>query len=70
MDLPAHEIFTRFEGSAADRAVIAEYAAKDTLLPLKLLSKLCVLENTFEMANAVFCPLSYVLQRGQQVRCA
>lgn len=67
-DLPAHEIFKRFEGTSADRAVIASYAAKDTVLPLQLLTKLCILENAFEMANATFCPLSYVLNRGQQIK--
>lgn len=40
LDLPAAEIFARFKGSAADRAVIAEYCAKDTELPLRLLAKL------------------------------
>jgi DNA polymerase delta subunit 1 len=68
VDLPAWQIFEKFEGTAADRAVIAEYAAKDTVLPLRLLAKLCILENTFEMANATFCPLSYVIQRGQQIK--
>ncbi len=52
LDLPAAEIFARFKGSAADRAEIARYAAKDTELPLRLADKLCVLENLFEMANA------------------
>lgn len=68
MDLPAWEIFEKFEGTSADRAVIAEYAAKDTVLPLHLLSKLCILENTFEMANATYCPVTYVIQRGQQIK--
>ena len=68
IDLPAWQIFDKFEGSAADRAVIAEYAAKDTLLPLQLLAKLCVYENLAEMANATHVPLDYVNRRGQQVR--
>jgi DNA polymerase delta subunit 1 len=52
LDLPAAEIFRCFRGSDADRARIASYAAKDTELPLRLTSKLCILENLFEMANA------------------
>lgn len=68
LDLPAWQIFDKFEGSSADRAVIAEYAAKDTVLPLQLMSKLCVFENLSEMANATYCPLNYVLQRGQQIK--
>lgn len=68
LDLPAGEIFDKFDGSPTDRAVIAEYAAKDTDLPLRILSKLCVFENLMEMANATFCPMNYVLQRGQQIK--
>ena len=68
LDLPAHEIFTKFDGSPDDRALIAAYAAKDTELPLRLLSKLCVFQNLMEMANATFVPLEYVLTRGQQIK--
>lgn len=52
MDLPAAEIFACFRGSSADRARIAEYASKDTVLPLQLVSKLSIMENLLEMANA------------------
>jgi DNA polymerase delta subunit 1 len=38
-DLPAMKIFEKFEGDAEDRAVIAKYAAQDTLLPLKARSQ-------------------------------
>ena len=68
VDLPAWEIFAKFEGDAADRALIAQYAAKDTVLPLRLLSKLCIFENLAEMSNATFCPAEYVLKRGQQIK--
>lgn len=68
VDLPAWEIFAKFEGSSADRAAIATYAAKDTVLPLQLLHKLCVFENIKEMANATFCPPEYVIKRGQQIK--
>ena len=68
VDLPAWQIFDKFEGTADDRALIARYAAKDVLLPLRLLGKLCIFENTLEMANATYCPPEYVIKRGQQVR--
>jgi DNA polymerase delta subunit 1 len=68
IDLPAHEIFSRYDGSSADRAVIAGYAAKDTVLPLQLLKKLCMFENILEMANATYCPADYIMNRGQQIR--
>jgi DNA polymerase delta subunit 1 len=68
VDLPAWQIFEKFDGSSQDRALIAEYAAKDTLLPMQLLSKLCIFENIAEMASATFVPMDYVLQRGQQIK--
>jgi DNA polymerase delta subunit 1 len=67
-DLPAMQIFERFEGDDTDRAVIAKYAAQDTLLPLKLLRKLAIFEDITEMANAVKIPVDMILYRGQQVR--
>lgn len=68
LDLPAHEIFRKFKGSAADRADIARYAVKDTELPLRLAEKMAILPDLFEMANAVKIPVAYVNNRGQQVR--
>ena len=67
LDLPAWQIFQKFKGSSADRRIIAEYAIKDTELPLQLLSKLSIFENLLEMSNAVSVPLEYLLKRGQQV---
>jgi DNA polymerase delta subunit 1 len=68
-DLPAMQIFERFEGNADDRAVIASYAAKDTTLPIDLLKKLAIFEDLTEMANAVKVPVEYINFRGQQIRC-
>ena len=68
LDLPPSEIFRKFLVSSKDRADIARYAVKDTVLPLRLLQKLAVLENLFEMANAVTVPVEYLLNRGQQIK--
>lgn len=68
VDLPAGAIFDKFDGTPQDRAVIAGYAAKDVQLPLRLLRKMCTLENIIEMANATFCPADYIVHRGQQIR--
>ena len=68
IDLPAWQLFDKFDGGPQDRAVIAEYAAKDTVLPLRLLWKLCSFENLVEMANACFVPLDHVLNKGQQCK--
>ena len=68
IDLPAGEIFRKFKESAAGRAEIAKYCVKDTALPLQLVMKLCLLENTLEMSNATICPPSYLVSRGQQIK--
>ena len=68
IDLPAKEIFELWERTPADRARIAEYAAKDTDLPLRLLAKMCTFENLREMANACFVTMDMVLNRGQQIK--
>ena len=68
LDLPAAEIFRKFQGSSADRADIARYAVRDTELPLQLLAKLSLWENLSEMANAVRVPMDYLLSRGQQIK--
>lgn len=68
IDLPAHEIFAKFEKTPGDRADIVRYAIKDTELPLQLCAKLTVWENLTEMANAVSVPTNYLLDRGQQIK--
>jgi len=42
---------------------------QDTILPLRLVSKLKVLTLLFQMANATCCDISWVCFRGQQIRC-
>ena len=69
LDLPAGEIFAKWRtGDPEERGRIAAYAAKDTDLPVRLLDKLCILENTREMANATSVPMGYIFRRGQQVK--
>ena len=68
IDLKPHEIFRKFRGSSRDRADIAAYCIRDVELPLQLLQKMSTLENLMQMANAVCCPIDYLLTRGQQIR--
>lgn len=68
LDLPAAEIFRKFDGTPGDRADIARYAVRDTELPLRLMAKLSTWENLTEMANAVRVPMDYLLNRGQQIK--
>jgi len=69
IDMPIKEMFARFrEGDPVKLREVAEYCIKDTLLPHKLLSKLCTLINLLEMAKATWVPLCYLVERGQQIK--
>jgi DNA polymerase delta subunit 1 len=69
IDMPAKEMFARYkEGDPVKLREVAEYCIKDTLLPHRLLSKLCILVNLLEMAKATWTPLCYLVERGQQIK--
>jgi len=69
IDMPAKEMFSRYkEGDPVKLREVAEYCIKDTLLPHRLLSKLCILINLLEMAKATWVPLCYLVERGQQIK--
>lgn len=69
IDLPAKDIFRLYEsGDPAARAVVAEYAARDTVLPLQLVWKLDIFERLTQMGMATCVPVDYLLLRGQQVK--
>ena len=55
-------------GNDENRKRIAVYCLKDCLLPLKLLEKLMLLIHYVEMARVTGIPLSYVVNRGQQIK--
>jgi len=69
MDMPVKEIFSRFlEGDPARLGEVAEYCIKDTVLPHKIMDKVCQLQNQIEMAKACWVPLSFLSERGQQIK--
>jgi len=69
IDMPAKEMFARFvEEDPVKLREVAEYCIKDTLLPHRLLAKLCILVNLLEMAKATWVPLCYLVERGQQIK--
>ena len=47
---------------------VMRYCCQDTLLPQKILTKLCVLPNLIEMSKVTWVPLDYLITRGQQVK--
>jgi DNA polymerase delta subunit 1 len=68
-DMPVKEIFRRYrDGDPDELGEVAAYCIKDTDLPLKLMRKLCTVENLLEMAKATWVPLSFLSERGQQIK--
>tara|TARA_B100001142_G_scaffold330294_1_gene397729 strand:+ start:368 stop:3073 length:2706 start_codon:yes stop_codon:yes gene_type:complete len=69
IDMPPKEMFARYvEADPVKLREVAEYCIKDTLLPHRLLTRLCTLMNLLEMAKATWVPLSYLVERGQQIK--
>jgi DNA polymerase delta subunit 1 len=68
-DMPVKEIFGRYaEGDPERLGEVAAYCIKDTELPHALLAKLCQIQNQIEMAKACWVPLSFLSERGQQIK--
>jgi DNA polymerase elongation subunit (family B) len=68
-DMPVREIFSRYrEGDPVRLGEVAEYCIQDTVLPHKLMDKLCQLQNQIEMAKACWVPLAFLSERGQQIK--
>jgi DNA polymerase delta subunit 1 len=68
-DMPVREIFASFAaGDSARLGIVADYCVQDTILPHKLMDKLCQIQNQIEMAKACWVPLSFLSERGQQIK--
>tara|TARA_B110000285_G_C15140519_1_gene630474 strand:- start:2675 stop:5353 length:2679 start_codon:yes stop_codon:yes gene_type:complete len=69
LDVDPKEIFASFaKGDPAELARVAEYCVKDTLLPHRICDKLATVLNLIEMAKATWVPMSYLSERGQQIK--
>jgi DNA polymerase delta subunit 1 len=69
LDMPPKEMFASFAcGDPTRLAKVAEYCVKDTVLPHRLIDKLCTLLNLIEMAKATWVPLHFLVERGQQIK--
>lgn len=69
IDMPVKEMFTRFRNADPDLlGEVADYCIKDTELPHRIATKLCLIQNLIEMAKATWVPLSYLSERGQQIK--
>ena len=69
LDMPPSEIFRRYhDGDSKELGEVANYCIKDTELPLGIMDVLKTLPNLLEMAKATWVPLSYLTERGQQIK--
>ena len=69
IDMAPKEMFARYrEGDPVKLRDVAEYCIKDTLLPHRLMKKLCTLLNLVEMAKATWVPANFLVERGQQIK--
>ena len=69
LDMPVKEIFARYlEGDPVKLGEVAQYCIQDTVLPHKIMDKVCQLQNQIEMAKACWVPLSFLSERGQQIK--
>jgi DNA polymerase delta subunit 1 len=54
--------------NASTRQRLVRYCIKDALLPQQLIDEICVLINTVEISRVTGIPMSWVWERGQQIR--
>jgi DNA polymerase elongation subunit (family B) len=68
-DMPVKEIFSRYkEGDPVRLGEVAQYCIKDTELPHAIMAKVFQIQNLVEMAKACWVPLSFLSERGQQIK--
>jgi DNA polymerase elongation subunit (family B) len=69
IDMSPKEMFRRFrEEDPEELKEVAEYCIKDTILPHRLMDKMCTFLNLIEMAKATWVPVCYLSERGQQIK--
>ena len=69
IDMSPKQMFAFFRSNDTEGlGKVAEYCVKDTILPHRLTDKLCTLLNLIEMAKATWVPLSFLVERGQQIK--
>ncbi|KAF9763618.1 DNA polymerase delta catalytic subunit [Nosema granulosis] len=67
-DVPHSSMHELFETSPETRRRIASYCLKDTILPLRLFTKLNILINYTELARVTGVPIDYFSSRGTSIK--
>ena len=70
MDLDYETMFRKYQsGDPAERAIVAQYCARDCDLPILLCeSKATFVQNIVEMSRVCFTPLPALVDAGQQIK--
>ena len=69
IDMPPQEIFDRWRrGDPKEIKEVCDYCIKDTVLPIHIMDKLKTIPNLIEMAKATWVPMSFLIERGQQIK--
>lgn len=69
-DVNYKQIFAWFrEGDPRNITKVGDYCCQDSVLVQKLVNKLDVVTQLFEMADITDTPTMYLLQKGQQIKC-
>lgn len=69
-EVTPHQIFamTGPDATPASRAVVADYCAQDTLLPLRLMLNRMMFPNLIEMSRVMYVPFAWLVKRGEQIK--
>ena len=69
-DISFKDIFRAYRiGDKELLTKIGDYCLQDTILVQRLINKLDVVTQLFEMSNLTSVPVSYLLSKGQQIKC-
>jgi len=68
-DLTAKELFEYYEIDPYHRSIIGKYCMKDSILVNMLMEKADIVSINIQLANVCKVPLSYIIIRGQGIRC-
>lgn len=56
------------EAKPSERAIVADYCAQDTALPIRLMENRSILPGLVEMSRVTCVPLTWLISRGEQIK--
>ncbi len=68
VDLPIRMLFEKLCGGPKEIAECANYCVHDSYLPIRLMLKLSIIPNYFQMAKTTWVPMEWLIFKGQQCK--